>query len=187
MYSNGFRKKKFQMKIPSKQIQLSTLILPPYHSFYKFIVNKSRPGFVELNRRFITTMHRRSFDPWFISGFIDAEGSFIIQVRKLPRNRTGWRVEARFKITLHKKDLAVLKKLQAYFNGGGKIVKSGKNTFSYEIRSLEEINSVVLPHFETYYLITQKKADFELFKKVGWKNEKRGTFNGSWYSGNCKY
>ena len=111
-------------------------------------------------------MHRRSLDPWFISGFIDAEGSFIIQVRKLPRNRTGWRVEARFKITLHKKDLAVLEKLQAYFNGAGKIVKSGKNTLSYEIRSLEEINYVVLPHFETYCLITQKKADFELFKQV---------------------
>ena len=99
-------------------------------------------------------MHRRSLDPWFISEFTDAEGSFIIQVRKLPINRTGLRIEARFKITIYKKDLTVLEKLQAYFKGVGKIGKSGENTLSYEIRSLEEINSVVLPHFETDYLIS---------------------------------
>lgn len=146
-------KRNFHIKILSKQIQLSTLILPLYRSFYKFTYNKSLSGFAP-NRRFITSLHRRSLDPWFISEFTDAEGSFIIQVRKLPINRTGLRIEARFKITIYKKDLTVLEKLQAYFKGVGKIGKSGENTLSYEIRSLEEINSVVLPHFETDYLIS---------------------------------
>ena len=96
-------------------------------------------------------------------------------------------MEVRFKITLHKKDLALKKKLQAYFNGGGKIGKSGENTLSYEIRSLDEINSVVLPHFEKYYLITQNRADFKLFKQVINKINRKEQFNRSGFTINCKY
>ncbi len=54
-------------------------------------------------------LNGKNLDPWFVTGFADAEGSFIVHIRKLPRNTTGWRVEGRFKITLHKKDIALLK------------------------------------------------------------------------------
>lgn len=132
------------------------------------------------NRSFMTTtrlyhspaqagrwgLNGRSLDPWFVTGFADAEGSFIIHIRKLPRNNTGWRVEGRFKITLHKKDIALLKQLQKFFKGVGKIGENGKDTLSLDIRSIEELYTVILPHFNSYSLITQKKVDFELFKRV---------------------
>jgi hypothetical protein len=38
-------------------------------------------------------LNGRSLDPWFVTGFVDAEVSFIVHIRKLPRNNTGWRVE----------------------------------------------------------------------------------------------
>ena len=45
-------------------------------------------------------------NPWFITGFVDAEGCFLLQVR---RRNNSWYVEARFDISLHKKDLELMK------------------------------------------------------------------------------
>jgi len=47
-------------------------------------------------------------NPYWVTGFIDGEGSFIIIIRKYPKYKTGWRVDTEFKIGLHKKDKAVL-------------------------------------------------------------------------------
>ena len=36
----------------------------------------------------------------------------------------------------------------------------------YRVTALQELTDVIIPHFDRYPLITQKKADFILFKKV---------------------
>jgi LAGLIDADG endonuclease len=61
-----------------------------------------------------------------------------------------------------------LKEIQRYFGGEGKIDRAGKDreSFSYTISSRKAITTVVLPHFDLYPLITQKKADYELFKRI---------------------
>lgn len=173
-----------QVKILSNQLQIPPFYETPLAS--SSLIQSYRPhsagskklSFRFANRSFITTtrpcfpvqapeiLNGRGLDPWFVTGFADAEGSFIIHIRKLPRNTTGWRVEGRFKITLHKKDLALLKQLQKFFSGVRKIGKNGKDTLSLDIRSIEELYTAVLPLFDSYSLITQKKVDFELFKRV---------------------
>ena len=45
-----------------------------------------------------------SLNPYFVTGFSDAESSFIILVLKEPKNKTGWTIKTRFTIGLHKKD-----------------------------------------------------------------------------------
>ena len=55
-----------------------------------------------------------SWTPWFVTGFSDAEGSFMVIVRRDSRNNTGWRVEANFTINLHNRDLEILKSLQTF-------------------------------------------------------------------------
>jgi hypothetical protein len=37
---------------------------------------------------------------------------------------------------------------------------------SYRVSSIKEIREVIIPHFLTYPLITQKQADFLLFKSI---------------------
>lgn len=61
-----------------------------------------------------------------------------------------------------------MKEIQRYFGGEGKIDRSGKTreSFSYTISYRKVITTVVLPHFDLYPLITQKKADYELFKRI---------------------
>lgn len=41
---------------------------------------------------------------------------------------------------------------------------------SYTVNSTKDINDVIIPHFEKYPLLTQKKADFILFKSAIVKN-----------------
>lgn len=81
----------------------------------------------------------------------------------------------RFKIALHKKDLSVLEKIKAYFKGVGRIDKTGKDrdSISYVISSRKLITDVILPHFEKYPLVTNKRADYELFKRIIEKMNKR--------------
>ena len=59
-----------------------------------------------------------------------------------------------------------MEEIQLFFKGVGKINKSSEDTLSLDIRSIQELYSVILPHFDKYPLISQKKSDFELFKRV---------------------
>jgi group I intron endonuclease len=106
-----------------------------------------------------------SLNPWFITGFTDAEGCFYINIREYPGYTTGWRVEVAFQISLHKKDRALLEMIRAYFGGVGGIFKHGKDSILYYVSSFKDL-PVVIDHLDKSPLITQKRADFELFKKA---------------------
>jgi hypothetical protein len=58
----------------------------------------------------------------YIVGFIDAEGNFYIKVVKSSTNTTGSSVQLTFGLILHAKDLALLRLIQAEFNGVGNIL-----------------------------------------------------------------
>lgn len=45
--------------------------------------------------------------PWFIIGFIDVEGSFILKISKSSKYKVGLKVEAVFSLCLHLKDLRI--------------------------------------------------------------------------------
>lgn len=57
----------------------------------------------------------------------------------------------------------MLEKIQAFF-GVGKI-NSYKDTVNYKVRKLKDICDVIIPHFTNSPLLTQKRANFELFKE----------------------
>ena len=104
--------------------------------------------------------------PSFVTGFTDAEGSFIVRIRKNPETKVGWSVETKFSICMHKKDRMLLELIQAFFGGVGSITYASKDTLHYRIASLHDLINVVLPHFDKYPLNTQKRADFILFKEI---------------------
>ena len=59
----------------------------------------------------------------FISGFSDVEGSLVVTILNNPKHRTGWNVQARFQIKLHKKDRALLFSSKNRFDNIGYISK----------------------------------------------------------------
>jgi hypothetical protein len=55
---------------------------------------------------------RNVLNPWFFSGFTDAEGCFSIGIRPDAKLKTKWRVLPVFIIKLHKKDLSILEDIK---------------------------------------------------------------------------
>ena len=49
---------------------------------------------------------------------------------------------------------------------GGTITLSGKTVYAWRISFLENLVNVIIPHFDKFPLITQKRSDFELFKRA---------------------
>ena len=66
---------------------------------------------------------------------------------------------------LHQKDRALLEMIRAYFGGVGGIYKQGKDAIMFQVVSIKDL-AVVIDHFSKCPLITQKRADFELFKRI---------------------
>jgi hypothetical protein len=49
--------------------------------------------------------------------------------------------------------------------GVGNISKNGKDAIQYRVNSVKDL-IVIINHFEKYPLLTQKRADYELFKQI---------------------
>lgn len=105
---------------------------------------------------------------WFMTGLSDAEATFMVKIRKLPTMRTGWAIEPTFEMGLHVMDLDLLKLLQRQLGNVGSITvkKNTTQMAQFSVRSLVDLVSKVIPFFDNYPLITQKKADYLLFKEV---------------------
>lgn len=70
-----------------------------------------------------------------------------------------------FGIHLHKKDKALLQAIQNLFQGIGNITDKGKNAVQFQVSSYKDLE-ILISHFDKYSLITQKLADYELFKQA---------------------
>ena len=108
-----------------------------------------------------TTLTIKKLNPWFITGFIDAMGCFMIQCSPSIKKNVGYQVDIMFKLSLHKKDYDLLYQIKDYF-GTGTITKHGTTTIQYKVTNLS--NSSIISHLDKYPLSSEKWAEFELFK-----------------------
>jgi hypothetical protein len=91
--------------------------------------------------------------------------------------KTGYQVQIAYIITQHGRDLDLLEQIKKYFNNSGEIKlnrgKNGGNVYQYRLRNIQIIKELIIPLFSNYKLKTQKKLDFEDFKKVAELIEKK--------------
>ena len=135
----GFERN-YQTRIPSKQLSIRT---------------------------FSTSGFKSKLNPWFVTGFTDAEGSFCTTIYKNKAYKTGWVVRSFFQIGLNQRDSFLIYQLKDFFGGIGTISLDKKaNVLKYSVASLKELSSIVIPHFKKYPLLTQKGADFLFFEQI---------------------
>lgn len=107
----------------------------------------------------------KELNPYFVSGFSDAEASFYIRLSEKNNMSAGWTVEPIFAIRLHIKDLNILYLIKNFF-GVGKVYRHDSvEEATFRVGSIKELD-VIIKHFDMYPLLTQKKSDFILFKKA---------------------
>ncbi|RLE46350.1 endonuclease [Candidatus Woesearchaeota archaeon] len=106
-----------------------------------------------------------NINPYWVSGFVDGEGTFYVGINKNSTMTVGYQILPEFRIVQHERDIKLLHELKKYFNCG--VVRvNHDNRYELRIRSIEHINKIVIPHFNKYELLTQKKFDFIKFKKI---------------------
>ena len=94
----------------------------------------------------------------FLSPQAAGESNFTVRIIKNSSGK-GWTIQPVFQISLHKKDLDLLKKIQASLGVGAIYTK--EKSYNYMVQSLKDIN-VIVNHFEKYPLLTKKREDFLL-------------------------
>ena len=102
-------------------------------------------------------------NPWFLTGFSDAESTFSISILKNNELKAGWEIAPRFSIKLHSKDKGILEGIYSFFKVG--YIETKANYACYDVRSSEALD-VILNHFDKYPLVGKKRADYLMFKEI---------------------
>jgi len=176
VYSNGSRKRLSSQNpflVNNKHVN---------YTFYKESVPLCLTGINVSSKRNYVTEVNTILAQW-VAGFIDAEGCFRISIIKNKNYRGNpWSpslykeesdnktiplsVRLYFQIGLHIKDEAILNLIKSTI-GVGKIYKSKSRPDAIELQvsSFKDMSAVIC-FFDKYPLITQKWADYLLFKEA---------------------
>ena len=102
---------------------------------------------------------------WYLAGFTDGEGSF--NVSTINRNKdfkTGWKISLSFNIS--QRDETVLQLFKKNLQCGSFRKRADGVTY-YEVRRIDELQSIVIPFFERFQLKSAaKRKQFEVFREI---------------------
>jgi hypothetical protein len=113
---------------------------------------------------------------------VDGEGCFWVGIvnvkgkpsKNYPEGFITKQVQARFTVTQHKKSINVLYGMKRYFKCGR--VQANKSAspstgkedcpiYDYRVNNTDHLMEKILPFFEKYPLLTEKRRDFLFFRK----------------------
>lgn len=118
----------------------------------------------EMNRDFTRPRKNVNLNPYWVTGFIDGEGSFIIAI--LPSTgANNKKVSLRLSVTQKSHSVGTLFELKNFF-GCGQVISSSKDCMRFVVQKKEDILTKIIPHFNKYPLVTSKGINFQTFKEA---------------------
>lgn len=101
---------------------------------------------------------------WYLSGFVDGEGSFNVSLRKKSDYSVGWQPVLSFNVS--QRERTILQIMQESFKCG--IIKRRKDgLYSFDVTNPKAIKEIIIPFFEKFtFLSNSKNKNFSLFKKI---------------------
>ncbi len=113
---------------------------------------------------------RLKIESWIV-GFTDGEGCFSVSIIKNKTSKSGWQIFPEFVITQGKKSLPALEIFLKYFKCGKIFVNQRydnhkEHLYRYCVRSIKELQEIIIPFFKKNPLMTHKQNDFVLFCKI---------------------
>jgi len=96
---------------------------------------------------------------------VEAEGSFHLAFT-LSKDKTKEYVTLRFTISQHSRDRILLESLVKYLGCGSVVLSSNRNEVYFVVTVFADIVNKIIPLFNEYPLIGNKKLDFLDFVKI---------------------
>ena len=109
----------------------------------------------------------RRLTPDYLAGFVDGEGCFSVSIRPHPTLRSGWLIGPCFQVYQHQANVGILESIMTFF-GCGRIMPKGPNSsvMTYSVYRRKDLESIVIPFFDSYPLLSEKHKDFVKFRAV---------------------
>jgi len=86
----------------------------------------------------------KDVSPWFLTGFIDAEGSFDISLFSNVRALAKTGVKFRFRVSANYRDVVLVCAIRNYFGSGAiSLIRKDTSVISLEISSIETIKNII--------------------------------------------
>ena len=124
----------------------------------------------QLNNKFFHTsasaqVKSTKLDPWFVTGFCDAEASFSVSIYidKRIKSKEAWVVKPSFQISLNSRDIKLLLQLQEFFACGSIVIKKNRSEGSFRVNSLHDLTNFIVPHFVKYPLLSLLRRKVLIF------------------------
>ncbi len=112
----------------------------------------------------------QKIDPWYISGFVDGEGTFHVSFAKRQDLPQHWAIIPEFHVSQHQDRASVLDEIQKYFDCG--IIRDNHRgrandvTRVLVVRNRRDLLDKIVPFFQSYPLRSQKRDDFRTFPRL---------------------
>ena len=107
----------------------------------------------------------KSIEPFWLSGFTDAEGCFSVVVFKNKTSKYGEAIKLSFILTQSIRDEYLIKSLIEYL-GCGYTSLDDRGTIDFKVSNFSSIKDIIIPYFKKYSLYGNKFLDFADFSKV---------------------
>jgi hypothetical protein len=102
----------------------------------------------------------------YLSGYADGEGCFCVSFNRSKRHKFGWEIRPSFSVSQNGDRAEVLAICQRLFDCGTIRPDRSDRTFKFETRSVSDLATKIVPHFERYPLLSSKQDDFKRFAAI---------------------
>ena len=101
---------------------------------------------------------------WYLSGFVDGEGSFNASLRQRKDHRMKWQIVLTFNVA--QKDIGNLILLKKYLNCG-RLQARKDGVHYFVVSNYRDIKDCVIPFFERFHFFSSlKRRNFSLFREL---------------------
>lgn len=107
---------------------------------------------------------KRPLTPDWLAGFVDGEGCFLVNIQNSPTHRLGCKVELRFQVTQHSRDILLMESLVGYLDCG-KVFRA-REAVDFVVTKFSDLSEKIIPLFEKYPLQGAKSQDLLDFKII---------------------
>jgi len=108
----------------------------------------------------------KQIHPEWISGFCQAEACFYVSFSKRIYRKLKIEVRPGFSITQRPQSKIILFAFKEYFKCGSIRYSKKDGIYRYEVRSILDLVSHVIPHFQNYKLVSAQNIDFIKFERI---------------------
>lgn len=131
------------------------------------LINTNNNATNSFNRDFSKPRTNFNLNPWNITGFVDAEGSFSCSIFKT--GLTGVRVKLEFKVVQKSHSEGILYEIKEFFGCGNVVIDNRtSNTKKYHVTSIDSILNIIIPPqaFDKFPCLTSKYLNFQDWREI---------------------